>query len=46
MPNRFSKGVPCLSVKSCDEAIRYYCEVLGFEKDFEGHELNFESPLR
>jgi uncharacterized glyoxalase superfamily protein PhnB len=33
--NRFRKAVPSLPVKSCSEALRYYCEVLGFRKDFD-----------
>jgi uncharacterized glyoxalase superfamily protein PhnB len=27
--------VPSLPVKSCAEAIRFYCDVLGFRKDFD-----------
>ncbi len=35
LPNKFAKGVPCLSVKDCPAAILYYCDVLGFQKDFD-----------
>lgn len=41
-PNRFSKPVPSLPVKSCDETVRYYCDVLGFEKDFDDDMLEYE----
>jgi uncharacterized glyoxalase superfamily protein PhnB len=33
--NRFRKAVPSLPVRDCGEALRYYCDVLGFEKDFD-----------
>ena len=33
--NRFRKAVPSLPVKDCSEAIRFYCDVLGFQKDFD-----------
>jgi uncharacterized glyoxalase superfamily protein PhnB len=33
--NHFRKAVPSLPVRSCPEALRYYCEVLGFVKDFD-----------
>lgn len=45
MANRFGKGVPCLSVENCDEAIRYYCEVLGFRKDFDDAVLGRDVTL-
>jgi uncharacterized glyoxalase superfamily protein PhnB len=43
--NRFKKGVPCIPVKDCDEAIRYYCEVLGFKKDFDDAILGRDKTL-
>ncbi|MGI9591134.1 MAG: VOC family protein [Myxococcota bacterium] len=43
--NRFRKGVPSLPVKDCVEAIRYYCDVLGFEKDFDDAILGREQTL-
>jgi uncharacterized glyoxalase superfamily protein PhnB len=43
--NRFRKAVPSLPVKDCTEAIRYYCEVLGFEKDFDDAILGREKTL-
>jgi uncharacterized glyoxalase superfamily protein PhnB len=33
--NRFRKAVPALPVKDCPAAIRFYCDVLGFQKDFD-----------
>lgn len=33
--NRFRKAVPSIPVRSCADALRYYCEVLGFRKDFD-----------
>jgi len=33
--NRFRKAVPSLPVKNCVAAIRFYCDVLGFQKDFD-----------
>ncbi len=43
--NRFRKAVPSLPVKDCSEAIRYYCEVLGFVKDFDDAILGREKTL-
>lgn len=43
--NRFRKAVPSLPVKDCAEAIRYYCEVLGFRKDFDDAILGREETL-
>ena len=43
--NRFRKAVPSLPVKDCAEAIRYYCEVLGFKKDFDDSILGRERTL-
>ena len=31
--NRFGQAVPSLPVKDCAAALRYYCDVLGFEKE-------------
>ncbi len=33
--NRFQRAVPSLPVADCAAALRYYCEVLGFEKDYD-----------
>jgi uncharacterized glyoxalase superfamily protein PhnB len=33
--NRFQQAVPSLPVKDCAAALRFYCDVLGFEKDFD-----------
>lgn len=33
--NRFRKAVPSLPVRDCEAAIRWYCDVLGFRKDFD-----------
>lgn len=33
--NRFQPAVPSLPVRDCAAAVRYYCDVLGFEKDFD-----------
>jgi uncharacterized glyoxalase superfamily protein PhnB len=43
--NRFRKAVPSLPVKDCVEAIRYYCEVLGFKKDFDDAILGRDRTL-
>ena len=43
--NRFRKAVPSLPVKDCTAAIRYYCDVLGFEKDFDDSLLGRERTL-
>jgi uncharacterized glyoxalase superfamily protein PhnB len=43
--NRFRKAVPSLPVKDCSEAIRYYCEVLGFKKDFDDAVLGRDRTL-
>jgi uncharacterized glyoxalase superfamily protein PhnB len=45
MSNRFRKAVPSLPVKSCAEAVRYYCEVLGFQKDFDDAVLGRSETL-
>ncbi len=45
MPNKFAKGVPCLSVKDCPAAILYYCDVLGFQKDFDDAVLGRDVTL-
>ena len=42
--NTFRKAVPDLPVKSCPEALTYYCEVLGFQKEFDDAVLGFETP--
>lgn len=33
--NRFRQAVPAVPVKDCVAALRFYCDVLGFEKDFD-----------
>lgn len=43
--NRFRKTVPSLPVKDCGQAIRYCCEVLGFEKDFDDAILGRQTTL-
>ena len=45
LANRFRKAVPSLPVKNCAEALRYYCEVLGFKKDFDDAILGVERTL-
>lgn len=42
---RFGKPVPSLPVKHCDDAIRYYCDVLGFKKDFDDAVLEVDRTL-
>ena len=49
-PGRFQQAVPSLPVKDCAEAIRWYCDVLGFTKDFDDavlgrDELHFSSTI-
>ncbi len=34
-----------MSVKGCPEAIRYYCDVLGFQKDFDDAVLGRDVTL-
>jgi uncharacterized glyoxalase superfamily protein PhnB len=43
--NNFRKAVPSLPVKDCVAALRYYCEVLGFKKDFDDAILGIEKTL-
>ena len=43
--NRFGKAVPSLPVEDCSEAIRFYCDVLGFRKDFDDDVLGRERTL-
>jgi len=43
--NKFRKAIPSLPVKDCMAAIRYYCEVLGFKKDFDDAILEREKTL-
>jgi uncharacterized glyoxalase superfamily protein PhnB len=43
--NRFQKCVPDLPVQDCSEAIRYYCEILGFRKDFDDAVLGHVTTL-
>jgi uncharacterized glyoxalase superfamily protein PhnB len=43
--NRFRKAVPSLPVRDCTEAIRYYCDVLGFKKDFDDAILGRDRTL-
>ena len=33
--NQFQKAVPSIPVKDCVEALGFYCDVLGFHKDFD-----------
>ncbi len=42
---RFRTAVPSLPVKNCTEAIRYYCDVLGFKKDFDDAILGRDTTL-
>jgi uncharacterized glyoxalase superfamily protein PhnB len=43
--NRFRKAVPAVPVRDCSEALRCYCEVLGFKKDFDDSVLRVEKTL-
>lgn len=43
--NLFSKPVPSLPVKNCSEAVRYYCEALGFQKDFDDAVMGFDEMM-
>jgi uncharacterized glyoxalase superfamily protein PhnB len=43
--NRFRKAVPALPVKDCAEALRFYCEALGFRKDFDDAILGRDQTL-
>jgi uncharacterized glyoxalase superfamily protein PhnB len=43
--NRFRKAVPSLPVEDCTEALRYYCDGLGFKKDFDDAILGREKTL-
>jgi uncharacterized glyoxalase superfamily protein PhnB len=43
--NHFGKAVPSLPVPSCAEALRFYCDVLGFQKDFDDAILGREETL-
>jgi uncharacterized glyoxalase superfamily protein PhnB len=43
--NAFRKAVPSLPVKDCPAAIRYYCDVLGFKKDFDDAILGVDKTL-
>ena len=33
--NCFQKAVPSVPVKDCVDALRFYCDVLGFQKDYD-----------
>lgn len=33
--NHLQKAVPSVPVKDCAEALDYYCDVLGFQKDYD-----------
>jgi uncharacterized glyoxalase superfamily protein PhnB len=43
--NRFRKAVPALPVEDCVAAIRYYCDALGFRKDFDDAVLGRDVTL-
>ena len=43
--NRFRRAVPALPVRNCGEALRYYCDVLGFKKDFDDEVLGVDRTL-
>ena len=43
--NHFQKAVPSLPVKDCVEALGFYCDVLGFQKDFDDSVLARERIL-
>lgn len=43
--NRFQNAVPSIPVKDCIEALRYYCETLGFKKDYDDAVLGREKTL-
>jgi uncharacterized glyoxalase superfamily protein PhnB len=43
--NGFRKAVPSLPVKDCVAALRFYCDVLGFRKDYDDSILRVEKTL-
>ena len=43
--NHFQKAVPSVPVKDCVEALGFYCDVLGFQKDFDDSVLGRERIL-
>jgi uncharacterized glyoxalase superfamily protein PhnB len=43
--NHFRKAVPSVPVRDCVEALRFYCDVLGFQKDFDDSVLRTERTL-
>ena len=43
--SRFCKAIPSLPVKNCSEAVRFYCEVLGFNKDFDDDVLGYDEMM-
>jgi uncharacterized glyoxalase superfamily protein PhnB len=43
--NRFQQAVPSLPVKDCEAALRFYCDVLDFEKDFDDAMLGRDVTL-
>ena len=43
--NHFQKAVPSVPVKDCVEALGFYCDVLGFQKDFDDSVLGVKRTL-
>jgi uncharacterized glyoxalase superfamily protein PhnB len=43
--NHFQKAVPSIPVKDCVEAVGFYCDVLGFRKDFDDSILGRDRTL-
>ncbi len=43
--NRFGQAVPSVPVADCAAAIRYYCNVLGFRKDYDDAVLGRDVTL-
>ncbi len=44
-PNRLGKAVPSLPVRSCVDSLAWYCEKLGFRKDFDDAVLGRDEIL-
>ena len=44
-PNRFRQAIPSVPVRDCVKALKYYCDVLGFKKDFDDAVLGVDRTL-